>query len=46
MHPYRVIVLMYRWSDGISTRPDYHNTLTFQYVNTNYAPGNLVAVLL
>ena len=38
MHPDRVIVRMYRRSDGLSTRPDYQNTLTHQSADTNDAP--------
>ena len=38
MHPDRVIVRVYRQSDGLSTRPDEQNTLTRQYVNTNDTP--------
>ena len=38
MHPYRVIVRMYIRSDGLSTRPDYQNTLNRQFTDTNDAP--------
>ena len=38
MHPDRVIVRTYTRPDGLSTRPDYQNTLTRQSVNTNNAP--------
>ena len=37
MHPDRVIVSMYRLSDGISTRPDNQNIRTLQSANTNDA---------
>ena len=38
MDPYIVILRTYIWSDGLSTRPDNHNTLTRQSVDTNDAP--------
>ena len=38
MHPYRVIVSTYRWSDSLSTIPDVLNTLTRQSTATNNAP--------
>ena len=38
MHPDRCIVRTYRWSDGLSTRPDNQNILTCQSVNTKDAP--------
>ena len=38
MNPDRGIVRTYRRSDGLSMRPDDHNTLTFQSVNKNGAP--------
>ena len=38
MHPDRGIVLTYRRSDGLSTIPNDHNTLTCQSSNTNDTP--------
>ena len=38
MHPEKVIVRTYRWSDGLYTRPDDQNTLTRQSAHTNDAP--------
>ena len=38
MHPDRVIVHMYRQSDGLYMRLDYPNTLTSQSSGTNDAP--------
>ena len=38
MHLDREMVCMYRRSDGISTRPDYQNTLTHQSVDKKDAP--------
>ena len=40
MHPYRGIVCTYRRTDGLFTRPDYHNTLTHQSSDKNDAPGD------
>ena len=42
MHPEIGIVRTYIWSDGISTRPDNPNTLTYQSVSTNVAPRDLL----
>ena len=38
MHPDRGIVSTYRRSYGLSTRPDDHNSLTRQSIDTNDAP--------
>ena len=38
MHPDRGIARTYRRSDGLSKRPDDHNTLTRQSADTNDAP--------
>ena len=38
MHLDRVILRMYRRSDGLSTIPDNHNKITHQSDNTNDAP--------
>ena len=38
MHPARGIVRTYIRSDVLSARPDDHNTLTYQSIDTNEAP--------
>ena len=38
MRPDRLIVCTYRGSDGLSMRPDDHNTLPCQSYNTNDSP--------
>ena len=42
MHPYRGILCTYRRSDGLSTIPEYHNTLTIQSSDTNNDPRDLL----
>ena len=42
MHLYKVVVRIYRLSDGVSMRPDKPNTLTCQIHNTNDTPRNLL----
>ena len=38
MHPYRIIVRTYMCSDSLSMRPDYQNTLTLKYSDTDDTP--------
>ena len=42
MHPYRGILRMEKWSDGLSTIPGDPNTLTRQSSGTNDAPRDLL----
>ena len=42
MHPDREIGRMYRWSDGLSTRPDDLNTFTLQSSGTNNTARDLL----
>ena len=39
MHPDRGIVITYRWSDDLYTRPEDQKTLTYQSDNKNKPPS-------